>query len=106
MENAAALEIEYDVNMGNGASATQDKRLMTAPRERINDGRNAWVRAYEPCRCTARWRSSTAGSNGWSGTMIPALLMRRSSGPAASAAARTWAGSVTSSGSGVTRGSG
>ena len=56
MLNAAALETEYAGMNGNGASALTDRLLTSAPRERVNSGRNAWVMAYGPNRLTRKMR--------------------------------------------------
>src|SRR6266566_6641818 len=91
---------------GKAATAFTERMLMMAPRERISAGKKAWVTAWVPKRLTARWRSTAAGPVRSSGTKMPALLIRMSSGPAWLAAAWTCAVLVTSSIRGVTRASG
>ena len=61
-ENAAAFEIEYAGIIGNAATAARDRTLTMAPRERVSNGRKAWVTPCVPKRLTARCRSSVARS--------------------------------------------
>src|SRR5439155_16926731 len=47
-ENAAALEIEYAGENGTAAMDDNDRTLIMAPRERVCNGRKAWVTPYGP----------------------------------------------------------
>ena len=81
------MEIEYAGTSGKAAKAVSDSTLTIAPRERVSNGRKAWVTPYVPKRLTARCCSSTARSLKSSYRATPALLMRTSSDSTRSTAA-------------------
>src|SRR5215510_13777956 len=66
---------------GNAAQAVTDRTLTMTPRERVSNGRNAWVTPQVPNRLTARrpWpgprRPAPARCRGW--PRSPALLWLR-----------------------------
>src|ERR1700694_4053621 len=89
--------------IGKGARADTDRMLTMAPRERVSNGRKAWVTPCVPKRLMARSRSSAVRSLRSSEIESPALLMRISRDSTFLRAPSICAAFVTSRVRGVTR---